>query len=297
MSENNNEKGSKAAKRRKAKEKGGSSEDKLGAGSKPLPKATKWIAVTIAVPVLVGGLNYAVQKALDPALDDHTSNGRRSGKPSASPTPTGRAPLDIVVEPAEGICETDWLVPKPADQIDTSVRKGLTNSWADYPPAVGGYPTSPSGVLLTVQGRSHVQVTLTKIEIVVLDRKTPPTGTLLGDACGGPGAYRWLEVDLDRDPPRISSKYDAVQAPSPSGELANSAITPIRFPYKVSASDAESFYIQADTKSHDCAWVARLYWASAGKSGVTEITNNGSPFRTVSTRNATEHCTIGRKCG
>jgi hypothetical protein len=92
MTEDNNEKGPKGTKSRKGKEKGGPSEDKLGAGSGPLPKAAKWIAVTIAVPVLVGGLNYVVQKALDPALDDPTSNGRRSGKPSGNLSASPRRP-------------------------------------------------------------------------------------------------------------------------------------------------------------------------------------------------------------
>jgi hypothetical protein len=91
------------------------------------------------------------------------------------------------------------------------------------------------------------------------------------------GAFRRLEVDLDREPPQISARYEPAAVPSPPGELTN----------------AESFFVYAQTKSCDCSWVAKLQWAAAGRRGVKEITDNGAPFRTVSTQKVTRRCSAG----
>jgi hypothetical protein len=64
---------------------------------------------------------------------------------------------------------------------------------------------------------------------------------------------------------------------------------PVRFPYKVSQTDPEVFYIAVNTKKCDCTWIAELFWTTRGKNGSTIIDDNGRPFRVTSSGNSASY--------
>ncbi len=80
----------------------------------------------------------------------------------------------------------------------------------------------------------------------MVGRRDPPSGTLLHEGCGDQGAFRWLETDLDSNPPTLMScsAADAAAASEPLDPALRSAV---RFPYHVSNSEAEVFVVAAYT--------------------------------------------------
>jgi hypothetical protein len=200
-------------------------------------------------------------------------------------------PISVAVEPT-GVCGVAWVVPvRPSEVTYSEPVESSIKSWRDWPPAAKGSFGSPHNVLMTIQGRSEAQVVITDLTIRMLKRgPLPPQATVLRAAgCGDIGAYRWLETDLDQSPPGRVAKYDSNKA---EGDLADHELTPIKFPYEISLSDAESFVITASTKKCTCEWEIDVAWSSQGKTGVTTIDDHGKPFRTTSTANAGGTCVV-----
>jgi hypothetical protein len=71
------------------------------------------------------------------------------------------------------------------------------------------------------------------------------------------------------------------------------------FPYEVSKTDPEVYYVTANTESHDVSWYLELDWSSGGQHGTVRIDDNGQPFRTnaelrlSSTESSTEFVRTG----
>jgi hypothetical protein len=61
----------------------------------------------------------------------------------------------------------------------------------------------------------------------------------------------------------------------------------VTFPYEVSDEESETFWIVASTDGCYCTWTAELLWTFGQTEGSTVIDNNGEPFQTTSTANAT----------
>ncbi len=194
---------------------------------------------------------------------------------------------------------TPGLIPASGDVQPltfTERRWGATmRSWTDWPPARAGVGASPDQVPFFVQGRSNTEVILTGFRVRVHERHPPLAGTLLGAACGDVGAFRWLEIDLDHNPPQALPHYDETTAQIAERFHGVSAamLQPIRFPYKVSVSEAESFLVVAHTEGCDCSWDMELAWATQGRTGTRVINSNGTPFRTTSARATVGRCWLG----
>lgn len=91
-------------------------------------------------------------------------------------------------------------------------------------------------------------------------RPRPPRSA--GPAGGGVET-KSFDIDLDKGSPVITAKNG-------QGD----------FPYKVSASDPEVFYVTVHTKAHDVRWDLTLDWSSGDRRGTEHIDNKGTPFRT-----------------
>ncbi|MFC6021936.1 hypothetical protein ACFP2T_37965 [Plantactinospora solaniradicis] len=221
--------------------------------------------------------------------------------PTVSASTVDPGPLTVAVQPL-GLCGSEWVVPVGPAEFDTPMPMNIdmTKGWRDWTPAAGGANAAPHHVLIFVQGRSAAEVIITGLNVRVVKRSTPPPqATVLTADCADPGAFRSLEVDLDRTPPVVTPRYDAERAESMVDEVPSQQLTPIKFPYEVSLSDAEPFLITAQTRSCDCGWVAEVTWASEGKTGTTVVDDGGVPFRSISTARATGRCTVsfsGTRC-
>jgi hypothetical protein len=202
--------------------------------------------------------------------------GSSKDAPASEPNP-----LSVAVTVFASACQTTWVVPRPPEQIDLNAPAG--GDWTTWGPAKDGVAASPGTVFATVQGRTEAEVVITDLRVRVHERHEPMTGTNLKGKCGDGGAFRWLQVDLDAQPPRTVPifKQDDVPADAPEPEKK-----PISFPYEVSLRDAETFVIQANTAGCLCDWTAELVWASEGRTGTVTIDDHGRPFRTTALTNA-----------
>jgi len=105
---------------------------------------------------------------------------------------------------------------------------------------------------------------------------------------------RVLDVNLDHDPPTYQSIIDSDLAGANGSAWET---RPLTFPYSVSITDAETFYIVANTFRCDCQWRIKLAWASQGATGTMVIDDHGKPFRTSGDHNATGDCTTSEQSG
>jgi hypothetical protein len=264
----------------------------------------KWFAAitaTVIAATLATTLNGWVKQV--PGLDPSTKHPTPPTLPT--PTPVNSGPISVIASIDQDHCMTNWYAPRLPNKIKFSENTRNSDApdatdWPSYTAAESGFPASPMEVLITVQGHTETEVHLTKIEVRIRHKSSAPAGTLLNDPCGDPGAYRWLAVDLDKKPPRLTSGFDKGMLQhwlnEPGSNISLEERTPIRFPYKVSSTRAETFLITARTKTCDCEWTAILSWQSAGKTGKTMITDNGNPFHTIGVNRAVKQCTSAGQC-
>jgi hypothetical protein len=180
-----------------------------------------------------------------------------------------------------------YVIPRPLGQItvppgqDQEVEK--REQWAAD---LGGVQANRMDVQVTVLGRSSESVILTNLRVRIVNRRPPLLGTHITYGPLGEGVFeRYLIVDLDSSPPKITDSVDQrfLVEGDPQDEK------PVRFPYRVSQTEPEVFYIAVSTKTCDCTWVAELFWTTRGRNGSTIIDDNGHPFRVTSSRNAASY--------
>lgn len=270
---------------------------KASAGRDRLSKLRGWLVGVLAAALAAAsaGVLTGWFEDVGRAITGSASPAQSAAVPNGSASTTAHDPLTVAVEARTAPCDSaGWVVAAPPGHLQQSApaNTDMLRSWRDWPPAKTGINASPGGVLIFVQGRSDAEVVLTDFTIRVHERRPPPTGTLLRASCGDVGAFRWLEVDLDHDPPRPVPGWNSDMAEFAKGDVPDWQLKPIKFPYEVSVTDAEPFFIQAHTKDCDCSWTAELTWASEGRTGTTVIDDHGTPFRTTSTRNVAGRCLL-----
>jgi len=135
--------------------------------------------------------------------------------------------------------------------------------------------------VITVQGTGDQAVILTDLRVDVVRRQPPLAGINLQEACGDVFAARYFEAALDEDPPDVGPSIDVRDQ---GGE--DIPHDPIDFPYTVTASDPEQFWIIAWTESCYCEWTATLEWRVGEKVGETTVRDGDEPFRVSATSDA-----------
>lgn len=156
---------------------------------------------------------------------------------------------------------------------------GARQRWAAR---LGGVPADVSIVQVIVSGKSDVPVILTNLRVEVTRRSDPVQGPVVDYCeCGDVIPERIITVDLDRSPPSIT---DSVDRRRWFEEGAEHRGDPIDFPYEVTRTSAEVFYLFVGTglESPDdgchCAWTAELSYSAGDRSGTVAIDDNGRPF-------------------
>ncbi|MFB9852835.1 hypothetical protein ACFFMR_20885 [Micromonospora andamanensis] len=141
-------------------------------------------------------------------------------------------------------------------------------------------------MILTVQGKSQARVVIDRVRVVTIEpRRVPVRGTEVDILCGEPFEYRYLEANLDRSPPTVTSKTTG----SISGE-PDVRLDPAKFPYQVAIDEAESFVVSAVVSKYDVDWRIELDWSSQGRVGTMVIDDEGRPFHTTSSSEALAKC-------
>ncbi|MEU9327559.1 helix-turn-helix transcriptional regulator [Streptomyces canus] len=190
-----------------------------------------------------------------------TSKG--DGKQGANRSATA-VPLAVAVRPYvyEDPCSQHFLVDSDPEQVGPPANEENAPRWSA---AYGAVASGEQRVALTVQGTGEDTVVLNSLHVRVLAKGAPLAWNdySMGVGCGGGVGTKSFDVDLDNGSPTVTVK---------NGQRD--------FPYKVSESDPEVFYVTAHTKAHDVRWDLSLDWSSGDRGGTVHIDNAGRPFRT-----------------
>ncbi|MFF1360767.1 helix-turn-helix domain-containing protein [Streptomyces sp. NPDC058297] len=221
-------------------------------------------------------------RSADPSGTASPSPGRKhtpSAGPSRSDAPDDDAPgtpsapaageatgtpLTVATTPYvyESPCSQHFLIDRPPAKVPPPPLEQDAPNWVGV---LGAVASGEQLVKLTVQGTGSETVVLEDMDVRVMKSGAPLAWNdySMGVGCGGNVETKSFGVDLDAPRPVSAPKHGQRD-----------------FPYKVSESDPEVFYIKANTKAHDVSWVLELKWSSGSRHGVLKVDNQGSAFRT-----------------
>jgi hypothetical protein len=129
---------------------------------------------------------------------------------------------------------------------------------------------------LTLQGRSAAAVILRRLRVIIVDRRPPLKGNVYSvGECGAALAPRYFSINLDTVTP-------SVRPVSGGNAATRETFAAATFPYQISESDPEVFYITARPKHCNCTWYLELEWSSGSRGGNLRIDDLGRPFHTTS---------------
>jgi plasmid maintenance system antidote protein VapI len=204
------------------------------------------------------------------------STGKTATDPADASAPT---PLTVATRPDawEHPCGQFYLVNRPPAKVPPPPTVQDAPGWVRAMEAVSA---GSQRVELTVQGTGEDTVVLQALHVHVVDSRAPLAHNAyeMGVGCGGGVPTKTFSVDLDASRPQVTPK---------SGQRD--------FPYKVSETDPEVFYITAQANSRDVRWYLELRWSSGTRQGRLRIDNHGEPFRTSSMRGRPEYGYYGAR--
>ncbi|MFF4213293.1 helix-turn-helix domain-containing protein [Streptomyces sp. NPDC001796] len=190
--------------------------------------------------------------------------GKQGGAQRNDGSATGAVPLTVGTRPYvyDDPCSQHFLVNSEPEQVGPPANEQDAPRWAA---AYGAVSSDAQEIALTVQGTGEDTVVLEALHVRVLAKGAPLAWNdySMGVGCGGGVDTKSFDIDLDNGSPTVTVK---------GGQRD--------FPYKVTESDPEVFYVTAHTKAHDVRWDLTLDWSSGGRRGTVHIDNAGTAFRT-----------------
>ncbi|UXY29090.1 transcriptional regulator [Streptomyces sp. HUAS TT20] len=198
------------------------------------------------------------------ATDERDQPGAR-GRTEAGETDTA-PPLTVATHPYtwESPCDQRYLIDRPPAKVAPPPTENDATAWVA---AHGAVSSGEQYVTLTVQGTGKETVVVESLT-VRSDKRSPLAWNdyamgYPGVGCGGGVPTRSFTVALDAARPAVV----------PEAGHRN-------FPFKVSESDPEVYYIRADASAYDVSWYLELKWSSGSRHGTLRIDDHGRPFRT-----------------
>ncbi|MFD8425532.1 helix-turn-helix domain-containing protein [Streptomyces sp. NPDC059466] len=208
------------------------------------------------------GAPEASSSSIGGPVDRDAADGKGAGEDR--PAGDGATAPDVVADPYkwDDPCSQHYLLNRKPAQVPPPPNEADARGWVG---ALGGVAGGQQMLALTVQGTGRATVVLKALHVRVLEKNAPLAWNdyAMGVGCGGGVQTKSFAVDLDAGRP--------VTAPK-AGQRD--------FPYKVSESDPEVFYVFADAQAHDVSWYLELDWSSGSKSGTVRVDDHGKPFRT-----------------
>ncbi|MEU6140186.1 helix-turn-helix transcriptional regulator [Streptomyces sp. NPDC047081] len=226
-------------------------------------------ALALGAPFGSGGDGKSEQQA---GISTETTAGaagavQQSAGSSAS-RKGGAAPLTVGVRPYvyDSPCSQEFLVDSEPAQVGPPATEPDATRWAA---AYGAVSAGQQEVALTVQGTGADTVVLEALHVRIVSKGAPLAWNdyHMGSGCGGGVETKSFDVDLDQGSPAVTVK---------GGQRD--------FPYKVSESDPEVFYVVAHTDASDVRWDLSLEWSSGDRHGTVHVDNAGTPFRTCTSK-------------
>ncbi|MBO1337836.1 helix-turn-helix transcriptional regulator [Streptomyces sp. VRA16 Mangrove soil] len=192
------------------------------------------------------------------------SAGTPSAKPGAGDGDDSGPAVNVGVRPYvyDSPCSQHFLVNSEPEQVGPPASEQDAPRWSA---AYGAVSSGEQRVALTVQGTGADTVVLEDLHVRVVGKAAPLAWNdyAMGVGCGGSVETKSFDVDLDNGSPTVTVR---------NGQRD--------FPYKVSESDPEVFYVTAHSKAHDVRWELTLDWTSGSRHGTVRVDNSGIPFRT-----------------
>ncbi|MDG9718518.1 helix-turn-helix transcriptional regulator [Streptomyces sp. DH24] len=199
-----------------------------------------------------------------PSASASASRSGGAGAARGGGTESGATAPTVAVDPYtwEGPCSQHYLIDRKPEQVPPPPSEPDARGWVT---ALGGVAGGQQMLTLTVQGTGRATVVLEDLHVRVVDKSAPLAWNdfAMGVGCGGGVETTAFGVDLDAGRPVVSPR---------AGQRD--------FPYKVSESDPEVFYVFADARAHNVSWYLELDWSSGDKQGTVRVDDNGRPFRT-----------------
>jgi hypothetical protein len=165
----------------------------------------------------------------------------------------------------EAPCGQHYLVDRRPAQVDPPPLERDAPAWVA---GSGAVSAGEQYITLTLQGSDKHTVVLKSLTVRTADKRAPLAWNdyamgYPGVGCGAGVPTRSFSVALDAARPAVA----------PAAGQRN-------FPFKVSESQPEVFYIKADASAYDVSWYLELSWSSGSRHGTLKIDDNGKPFRT-----------------
>ncbi|MDX3572452.1 transcriptional regulator [Streptomyces sp. ID05-47C] len=203
-----------------------------------------------------------------------------SATPSASPSAAGQEPPGAAVEDSSGAppltvgirahawespCDQRYLIDREPVRVSPPPVEQDAPAWVA---AHGAVPSGKQFLELTVQGTGAETVVVDGLKVRMVQKRSPLAWNdyamgYPGVGCGAGVPTRYFTVALDAARPAVV----------PEAGHAD-------FPFKVSESDPEVYYINADASAYDVSWTLELSWSSGTRHGTLLLDDEGRPFRT-----------------
>ncbi|MFF5566349.1 helix-turn-helix domain-containing protein [Streptomyces sp. NPDC012623] len=213
-----------------------------------------------------GGPSASAPTSTDGSGRTAPGTSKTGDDPGAS-GPTGgdtAVPFNVATRPYiyDSPCSQHFLVDSAPEQVGPPAGEQDAPRWAA---AYGAVSSEEQRVALTVQGTGRDTVVLEALHVRVVSKGAPLAWNdyAMGVGCGGGVDTKSFDIDLDNGSPTVTVK---------NGQRD--------FPYSVSESDPEVFYVTAHAKAHDVRWDLSLEWSSGSRRGTVRIDSDGTPFRT-----------------
>ncbi|MFF9497781.1 helix-turn-helix domain-containing protein [Streptomyces flaveolus] len=195
---------------------------------------------------------------------------RESTAAPSRPAPASGPALTVATTPYfwDSPCDHAFLVDRSPQNVLPPPPQQDAVGWAT---AYGAVSANRQTVVLTVQGTGQETVVLEDLHVRVVSSKPALDWNqyVMGNGCGGGVDTASFDVSLDLGTP-----------------LAMPVAGQRDFPYKVTESDPEVFYVKAHTSGHDVSWYLELEWSSGERQGTLRIDDHGKPFRTSASKDA-----------
>ncbi|QEV27026.1 XRE family transcriptional regulator [Streptomyces coeruleorubidus] len=189
----------------------------------------------------------------------------RPGRDAAAPA----APVPLTVNTDahvwENPCSQRYLVNRPPGRVGPPPLEQDAPAWVG---ATGAVPSGKQYLKVTVQGTGKETVVVDGLKVRMAGKRAPLAWNdyamgYPGVGCGGNVPTRSFTVALDAARPAVVPEAGHDD-----------------FPFSVSESDPEVYYIRADASAYDVSWYLELSWSSGDRSGTLTVDDRGRPFRT-----------------
>ncbi|MFZ4158402.1 helix-turn-helix domain-containing protein [Streptomyces griseoincarnatus] len=247
---------------------GGSGGDRDGGGHRPVGAAG--VTGEESASASSSPSSSAGASPSSPAEEKGPARTPAGSAPAGAPDGEGRksaVPVTVQADPYawESPCSQRYLADKPASGMRPPPLEEGAAAWVAAHDAVS---SGQQYLRLTVQGTGAETVVVDGLTVRVAGKRAPLAWNdyamaYPGVGCGGGVQTRAFAVSLDSARPSL--------APEPGND---------DFPFKVSESDPEVYYITASVSAYDVDWYLELKWSSGDRSGTLTVDDEGRPFRT-----------------